>query len=763
MRKKGTDHSAEGPSEKVLTDLMQDFRAGRLEKVKTAAFNLTEKFPAFGFGWKILSVTLKRTEGAAASLDASKRYVTIEPEDPGAHLNLGNTLKDLGRLDESEISYKQAIRLKPDLADAHNNLGTLLLELGRLDEAELSFRNAIKYNPGFPAAHFNLGITLKEKGRLEDAKVSYTQGTVLNPDYFEAYNNLGIVQKDLGELEASLLSFSRAIELRPDLADPYYNLANALKKLGRLKDAEVSLTKAIELRPGFAEAHNNLGTTLLGLDRFSEAEASFRVAIALDPNFADSYSNLSIAIQNRYRFVSSLEYLDQAITLRSDSPHALQRKATLLSYMSDFREVTSLSDSALELAEGDDLPSIWQQRLYLWIYHPDLSAEEIRDEHIKWGNQYGSIGQMDFRDHDRDPLRRLKIGYVSPDFRGHTCRFYFNPLFSFHNHEKVELFAYSNVLMEDEHTSQMKTYFDVWRDIRELSDEAVAEIVRQDKIDILVDGCGHMRDTRLEVFGHKPAPIQVTWLGSAWTTGLPQMDYALFDQHMAPEGTATSEEIVRLPRTWAAFQPGDRAMQSVVKPLPASSNGYVTFGYTGRTERLNYKVFNVWARILGRLPQARLILDYRPFTDPETQDYFRGFLEEHGVDTARVIMRYSTDIFEGLGDIDILLDSFPHSGGTMLFDAVWMGVPAVTLASSRPVGRIGTSLMHNLGLPDWVSNSEKEYEDRAVAFAQDIAALSELRTTMRERMQTSPIMDGRSFAQDVENAYQKMWQKWISI
>ena len=195
----------------------------------------------------------------------------------------------------------------------------------------------------------------------------------------------------------------------------------------------------------------------------------------------------------------------------------------------------------------------------------------------------------------------------------------------------------------------------------------------------------------------------------------------------------------------------------------ASKSGQITFGYSGRSERLNYRVFKAWGRILSKLPQAQLILDYKAFADPKNQAYYKEFLQKHGVDTTRVQMRNSENIFEGLADVDILLDSFPHSGGTMLFDALWMGVPAVTLASARPVGRIGTSLMTNLGLGDWVAQSEQEYEDKAVAFAQDIPALAKLRSTLRPRMQSSPVMDEKSFAKDVEAAYQGMWLNWIGL
>jgi len=426
-----------------------------------------------------------------------------------------------------------------------------------------------------------------------------------------------------------------------------------------------------------------------------------------------------------------------------------------------------LTDDALNYAElnsvtGNELSLIWENRLFSLIYHPDLSAQEIYAEHIRWGNRYAHLGQNEFVEHDHSPSRRLRIGYVSPDFRGHSCHFYFEPSFASHDHTNFELFAYSNVLREDKHTQRLKPYFDHWRNILGVSDEAAAEMIRNDKIDILVDGCGHMWGTRLTVFAHKPAPIQVTWLGSAWTTGLPQMDYVLFDPYMAPEGTATSEQIVRLPRTWAAFRPGERARQASVRSLPALTNGYVTFGYSGRTERLNHRVFSTWGKILKRLPQAQLILDFKAFNDPKTQDYYKEFLAQHGIDTTRVVMRNSKNIFDGLGDIDILLDSFPHSGGTMLFDAIWMGVPAITLASPRPVGRIGTSLMTNLGLPEWVAQDEQEYEEKAVSFAQDIPALVNLRGGMRARMEASPVMDEKAFAQDVENAFETMWRNWIN-
>jgi predicted O-linked N-acetylglucosamine transferase (SPINDLY family) len=458
--------------------------------------------------------------------------------------------------------------------------------------------------------------------------------------------------------------------------------------------------------------------------------------------------------------VGALDSVTKAIQLNPMLAVAQQTYSSVLAHLSDYRVV--IAHSNIALAQAPESSAIWEGRLYTWIYHPDLSTKEIVAEHIRWGERFPMPTEDKFINHQRSAHRRLRVGYVSPDFRGHTCRFYFDPLFSQHDHTKFEFFAYSNVAREDEHTQRFKTYFDTWRNIYGVSDQNVAEMVQCDQIDILVDACGHMLDTRLEVFALKPAPIQVTWLGAAWTTGLKQIDYALFDPYMGPVGTQASETVVQLPRTWAAFRPSEKATKTAVASLPALKNGYITFGYSGRSERLNYKVFHAWAKLLQRLPQARLIMDFKAFFDPLTQAYFQKFMGEHGIDIKRVTLRNSANIFEGLGEIDIVLDSFPHSGGTMLFDALWMGVPTVTLASRPPVGRIGTSLMTNLGLPDWVAQDEEGYINKAVEFASDFERLAELRAGMRERMSASPVMDERGFARDVENAYTVMWQDWCS-
>ena len=729
-----------------------------------------------------------------AALESYDTAIQLKPDLAEAYSNRGGTLTDLKQFDAAIASYNKAIQLKPDLAEAYCNLGIVLRELQQFSAAVISFDMAIQLKQNFTEAHSNRGNALRGLKQFGAAIESYDIAIRLKPDYAEAYSNRGIAYQDLKQLDAAIESYDEAIQLKPDYAEAYSNRGNALKDhkqpnlalasydkaiqlkpdfieayfnrgnllvdLKKLDAAIESYDKAIQLKPDYAEAYSNRGNAQNGTKRSNAAIQSYAKAIQLNPDYAEAYSNRGDLLRSEFRYVEALHSVTKAIQIDPRLAVAQQTYSATLAHLSDYRDVVAHSNIASTLAP-DDL-SIYESRLYTWIYHPDLSAEEICAEHVRWGKRFPDPESNLFDLHDRTLKRRLRVGYVSPDFRGHSCRFYFDPLFSQHDHTRFELFAYSNVQSEDEHTHRLKGYFDTWRDIWNFSDQDVAEMVRHDQIDILVDACGHMRDTRLEIFALKPAPIQVTWLGAAWTTGLKQMDYALFDPYMAPEGTHTSEVIVRLPRTWAAYRPSEKATNTAVTILPALKNGYITFGYSGRSERLNYKVFQAWGELLKRLPEARLIVDYRAFSDPLTQAYYKDFMGQHGIDMSRVTMRNSSNIFEGLGEIDIILDSFPHSGGTMLFDALWMGVPTVTIASRPPVGRVGTSLMTNLGLPHWVAQDAKGYVDKAIEFAADIPGLAEIRAGMRERMRASPVMDEKGFAGDVEDAYAVMWQDWCS-
>ena len=598
-------------------------------------------------------------------------------------------------------------------------------------------------------------------GRRADALAICELLLLDDPRQAEALNLCGLIALQTGDTELAVDLIGRAIAVKPN-AVYYNNYGNAYKARGDLGKAVDCYHKSLALDPHGEKARYNLGVTLLDQGETNEAIACFNAVLEIDGVDKECVSKacdcLSWILSLHGRLLEGLGFALRAVEYDPGFAEAQQGVAALLAKLSDYSEVCDESDTALVLKPDDYF--VWESRLYYYSYHPDLCVEAIFGEFVRWGDRFPALSQFSFADHDRTMGRRLRVGYVSPDFRRHSTRFFFKPLFSHHDRSRFELYAYANVSREreDGFTDEYRGMFDHWRDIRGVSDDDAAALIRRDGIDILVDCSGHTVDDRLGVFARKPAPVQATWLGTAWTTGLKTVDYVFLDSYLAPEGTLTREKIVRLPSCFVAYRPPEETAEVV--PPPVLRNGYVTFGYSGRTERLNYRVFRAWGEILRRIPDAWLILDFMPFADPPTQGYYREFLSAHGVDVSRVTMRCSANIFEGLGDIDILLDGFPHNSGTTLFDALWMGVPALTLAGRPPVGRIGSSLMMNLGLPQWVTYSEAEYVERAVELARDTAGLAAIRAGMRERMRNSPLMDEVGFTRHFEDALRGMWQTW---
>lgn len=581
---------------------------------------------------------------------------------------------------------------------------------------------------------------------------------------------LGAALVNLGRMGQALEPLKRAVALAPDDVSALSNLAFALQNQGRPVEAQIHLQRALLLKPDFASALVNMGATMLSQNRYTEAGAYYRKGLAAEPGYIPAHSHLAQVDEEQGRLVQAIAGYQRTLDLLANNPaqdagvrmtttkaNAHQGLSSVRAKLADFTDVVAQSDAAMALLPDDHV--LWEKRLYAFSYHSDLSAAQIFAEFVRWGDRHPAPSS-DFTGHDRTPGRKLRIGYVSPDFRRHTSRFYFYPFFSNHDHTQVELFAYSNVMVEDNFTAKFRGCFDHWREIRSLGDEAVAEQIQADGIDILVDCCNHMRDERLGVFALKPAPIQATWLGAAWTTGLKAVDYVLFDPHIAPPETLARENIVRLPSCFVSFQSPD--VTDEPRPPPCLRNGYVTFAYSGRTERLNHHTFRVWGEILQRMPTARLVLDFRNFADPDNRAYYLELMRRQGLDTERVVMRNSSNIFDALHEFDILLDCFPHSGGTMLLDALWMGVPALTLAGRPPLGRIGTTFVSNIGLPQWVAQDEAQYIDKACAFASDTQALAQLRSGMRARMLASPLMDGKGFVRGVESAYRTMWERYCS-
>lgn len=763
---------------------LQQHRSGHLDVAEEMYRGILEVDPAHADANHNLAVIALEMGHAAASLPLFRQALASEPGNwqywlscfdamlqakqcmPAVQLLEQRWRRGLDTAILSELVQRAVEAIVATLGDAPARLpgpgAALAARKGRHHKGHYQTPT----NAAAPAAQIQRIEGLFKQDHLEEVLELAQAMTRRYPAEPFGWKAMGAALVNQGLIIEATGPLTTAVELAPRDVGARSNLGFALLSNRRPVEGEVHLRVALRLQPTFASALINLGASLLAQHRHDEAGEFFRQGLAVEPTYGPAYNHLGQVLDEQGRLVEAVASYKKALetlapmVMRGPSQriHLAQAHQSLcMDYgkLADYTEVVAQANAAMQVLPDD--AELWERRLYAFSYHPDLSVDDIFAEFVRWGDRFPAPS-TDFTQHDRTPGRRLRVGYVSPDFRRHTSRFYFLPFFSNHDHSKVELFAYSNVRFEDHVTDKFKTVFDHWCDIREMTDAKAAARIQADGIDILVDGCNHMRDERLGVFVLKPAPIQVTWLGAAWTTGLKAIDYVLFDPYIAPPETIAREHIVRLPNCFVPYEFMTRTDDA--KPPPCLKNGYITFGYSGRSERLNHRTFRVWGEILARLPTAKLVLDFRNFSDPHNQMHFRALMRQHGVDIDRVVLRNSSNIFQGLHDFDVLLDCFPHSGGTMLLDALWMGVPALTLAGRPPLGRIGTTFMMNLDLPQWVAYSEQEYVDKACALTADPAALADLRANLRQRMQNSPLMDGKGFARSVEWAYAAMWARF---
>jgi predicted O-linked N-acetylglucosamine transferase (SPINDLY family) len=400
--------------------------------------------------------------------------------------------------------------------------------------------------------------------------------------------------------------------------------------------------------------------------------------------------------------------------------------------------------------------------LFCLNYHPDLSAEEIYRAYQEYDALFGIPLRPAWRVHgnDKNPNRRLRIGYVSPDFRKHSCSFFLEPLLMQHDKNQVEVYAYAELKIEDDMTSCYRRYVEHWTPTIGMSDEALAERIRSDGIDILVELAGHTVGNRLRTFALKPAPVSLSWMGYGYSTGLSAIDYYLTDEACVPVGSEGlfAEQPWRIANPASAYRPSSGMGE--VNGLPAQQQGYITFGTLTRSVRVNHRTIRVWSEILKAVPNSRLVLDSFNFKGAAMQERMAARFAEHGVSRERLELGYHSPPWDVLRGIDIGLDCFPHNSGTTLFESLYMGVPFITLAGRPSVGRLGGSILQGIGHPEWIAESEDDYVDKAVELASDLNRLAIIRATLRSVMEQSPLRDEAGFARKVEAAYREMWMRW---
>ena len=610
--------------------------------------------------------------------------------------NLGAVLRALGRDGEAEAAYASAIGLDPCCASAHHNAANLFAALGRASEAEAAYRAAIRLQPGYAQAWNGLGLCLQRAGRLGEAAAAFGAAVSHAAGWVEARINHGVALLNVEQGEAAAQAFRAAIGLDDGCATAHGNLGAVYLRGGLPMRAEAALRRAVEIAPRETRWRANLAVALQMQGRHVEAEQCCRAVIAERPGYASAHGNLLFALN----------------------------------------------------------------------YRDDLTAGAIFAEYRAWDARHGApLAPARPRfDVDRTAGRRLRVGYVSPDFRHHAVAFFAEPLLAAHDPAQVEVFCYAEVMVEDATTARLRRIAAHWRSTVGMSDEAMAAMIRADRIDVLVDLAGHTAANRLLVFARRPAPVQVaSLLGHGYTSGLSAMDGLLVDEALAPVGSEGlfSETLVRIGRVPLAYRPQEG--MPPVAPPPVLRKGYVTFGHFGRPERLNPTVIATWAAILRAVPGSRLMLNTRAMQEAAFRARVEGWFAAHGVGGERLELVFTEPqprTWAAYGEIDIALDPFPHNAGTTTIEALWQGVPVVTLAGRPSVGRIGASVLEAVGLAEWVAESAEAYVALAVTAAGAVEGVSALRTGLRERVRRSALCDAAGLARATEQGYRALWERW---
>lgn len=688
------------------------------------------------------------------------RYsLELAPDNVITLYNLSVTLREQTKLIEAETGFRKVVELKPDFTEAHFNLGSILHQQGKLADAESSYRNALAIQAYTPALT-HLADVIQAQGRMTEAEIILQQVLTDQPDDAASHFKLALLHIEQGKLPEAENGLKNTLLIQKDFADAHGAMALLLMNQGRYPAAEASLQRVLQIRPGDAVAHDNLGLISYQQGKFSESISSFKSAIALDSTLLNAHNNLASAYKRLGRLQDAEASYQTVLQMDADSPMAHNNLALVYVDQGRIDEAVILYRKALDI--NPDFAESHTNLLFALNYHPDLSSAEIYAAYQEYDVRFANIYEKDWLAFAarREPGRRLKIGYVSPDLYNHSVKYFLEPLLAHHDKSKVEVYAYAQLNWEDEATARYKTYADHWIPTMLMSDEALAARIRADGIDILVDLAGHTGQNRLLVFARKPAPVSVSWLGFGYTTGIKAIDYMLMDDTSMPAGSEQifAEQPWRLDTPGYAYRPGEG--MGAVNSLPALQRNYITFGTLSRAIRINDKLIAVWSAILKKVPGSRLIIDSSNFRENFMQEAFIEKFAAHGIAPSRLDVGCHSPPWDTMRKIDIGLDCFPHNSGTTLFETLYMGVPYVTLAGRPSMGLLGSSILKGAGHPEWIANTEQEYIDKAVALASNLPALASLRDGLREKMKASALMDETGFASKVETAYRGMWTKW---
>lgn len=652
-----------------------------------------------------------------------------------ALLQRGAACHQARRLGEAEQYYREALRRDPGNPEALCLLGMIAGEAGQFRQAAEFFRRALKRARGRADIHHNLGETYRHLGEFQNAIQALRRAIELKPDLLDAYRSAVDAAREAAERATKAGQDKAAREARSVAAQYLGALGHELLRQGASDRAEAAFREALALGTERAVLHTGYARVLFDQGRLSEAEEHWKRALALEPHSADTHAALGTTLFDQERFADAEAAYRQALAL--DPGHRTARQG-----------MTALS-------------------LFIPLYR-ETEPARIFEVHRRCGEEImatlgGAEKQAPFAN-PRFPDRPLRVGFVSPDLRQHSVAYFLEPLLAHLDRAVFETFCYAEVKRPDAVTERLKGLARHWWSTVGVSDELLRRQVRQDQIDLLIDVAGHMVGNRLSALAAKPAPVTATWLGYPATTGLPMIDWRITDALADPPGAERfhTERLWRLPGAFLCYQPPADA--PAISPLPALSTGRITFGSFNNPSKLSDETVALWARVLESVPRSRLLLKAKTLADPSIRERFIARFEAHEIDRDRIELRPfakgTANHLATYGEVDVALDPFPYNGTTTTCEAVWMGVPVITLVGSQHAGRVGLSLLSQMGLDQFIARSGDDYVAAAAELTRNLEALACLRHELRRRMAASPLCDASRFARSFEAALCAMWRDW---
>jgi predicted O-linked N-acetylglucosamine transferase (SPINDLY family) len=737
--------------------------AGKPALAESHVLKAIEYRPGFAEAHLALCMVFASQNRFVAAEEQARRALEIRPNFAEAENNLGGALQGQGRLDEAVAAFRRSLKLYPGFAQAAYNLGFVLQTLEQWDEAAAAYEQALQLRPGLADAETNLGFVRHKQGRMKEAVEAYRRALVVQPRNARAAYNLGISLQALGCIDEAIDAYRRAIDAQPDLHDAANNLGSALYDRGHIEEAIRAYQHALTVQPAFAEAENNLGNALKAQGKVNEAIAAFRRALDLRPDYPEAASNLGLAFHATGRLEEAAEAYQKALAARAEFAEAENNLGNALLAQGDHEGARSAYHRALALRPS--YTAAHSNLLMCEQYQPGATLAGLAQAHAEWDERHATTHRELWKpwDLDREPERPLRLGFASPDLRRHPVGFFLLPVLERLDPKQFEVVCYYSRAERDDYTTRLEAASKEWNAVTGKPNDALAEQIREDRIDILFDLSGHTGDHRLLLFARRPAPIQITWLGYVGTTGLTAMDYLIADRFHVPPGAEVHyrEKVLRMPDGYACFEAPDEA--PAVGPLPALEKGHVTFGSFNNVSKLNSEVIALWAEIVCRVPGSRLVVLSPALTGRTARRRVGDAFVAAGGTSVQLELRGTMlrrDLLAAYNEIDVALDPFPYSGGVTTCEALWMGIPVVTCPGEIFASRHSISHLSNIGLTETIAGDTRDYVERAVRLAEDLPHLATLRAGLRDRMARSPLCDGPRFAAHLTPLLRDVWRQW---